>query len=64
MSLHEYKVAIDTHKKNLPFYSLIMTAMIQADDNNLKKLKTAWPKLYEELEERYHSPGGLLKNEY
>ena len=32
-----------------PFYALIMTAMRQADNENLEKLKSYWPKVYEEL---------------
>ncbi len=63
MSLHEYlasqQIAVEDH----PFYALIMAAMRQADTDNCEKLKLAWPHVWEELEGRYHAPGGRLEGE-
>jgi hypothetical protein len=46
-----------------PFYALIMAAMRQADDFNLEQLRQAFPEVWEELEKRYHAPGGVLRGE-
>ena len=37
--------------------------MRQADTDNCEKLKLAWPHVWEELEGRYHAPGGRLEGE-
>jgi hypothetical protein len=42
---------------------LIMAAMRQADSNNYQKLSRAFPQTLDELERRYHSPGGFLEGE-
>lgn len=49
---------------NHSFYALIMAAMRRADTDNLKKLKEAFPKTWEELNARYHAPGGRLPREW
>ena len=46
-----------------PFYALIMAAMRRADNDNLEKLKRAFPQAYDELQQRYNAPGGYLPNE-
>lgn len=63
MSLHEYLESQKIERKRYPFYALIMAAMRQADDNNLWKLRNMWPKVWDELEARYHAPGGELEND-
>jgi hypothetical protein len=45
------------------FYGLIMAAMMGADNNNLAKLRRAWPEIHGELVARYNAPGGLLPGE-
>jgi hypothetical protein len=45
------------------FYGLIMVAMRNADTENQEKLKAAWPEVYEELQQRYNAPRGLLPGE-
>jgi len=44
-------------------YALIMSAMRKADSSNTKKLKGAYPELWEELNLRYNSPGGFVSKE-
>jgi hypothetical protein len=61
MSLHEYRESVDLGRRDASFYSLIMAAMRKADDNNLPKLKAAWPEVWEELQARYNAPGGVLE---
>lgn len=60
MNLYEY----DTSKKIVaecyPFYALIMAAMRQADTDNLKRLRDAFPETWAELMRRYNAPGGAL----
>lgn len=63
MSLYDYKMSIKISSENHPFYALIMTAMRQADDINLGKLRWMFPDLYEELKLRYHAPGGILETD-
>lgn len=40
-----------------------MAAIRQADSDNIEKLHTAFPWVYEELLLRYNAPGGLLPDE-
>ena len=63
MSLHEYEVARELALRDYPFYAFIQAAMRQADSDNLEKLKSLWPKVWEELQARYNSPGGILEEE-
>lgn len=64
MSLHEYResLKLDEHPRP-PFYSLIMQAMRQADTPNEIMLRQCWPDVWDDLEARYHAPGGLLDGE-
>jgi hypothetical protein len=59
VTLHEYNAAKELYSADAPFYALIMAAMLKADDRNIAKLRSAWPDIYYELDERYHTPGGL-----
>lgn len=45
------------------FYALIMAAMRQADTDNARKLREAFPATYRELRDRYNAPGGILEGE-
>jgi len=58
MSLDEYRRSVQI--SDTPFKSLIMAAMAKADDQNLAKLKGAWPMVWEELYNRHHAPSGCL----
>ena len=63
MSLHEYRQAIELHRSGVQFYALIMAAMYGADTYNVEKLRAAWPGVWDEINLRYHAPGGLLDGE-
>lgn len=45
------------------FYTPLMAAMRQADTANAALLKAAFPDVWEELQERYDAPAGLLVGE-
>lgn len=63
MSLYDYKKGIEAATEDYPFYALIQAAMRQADNDNIEKLKLAFPDTWAELNARYHAPGGLLPGE-
>lgn len=63
MSLHDYKNSMEIQFQRWPFYALIMAAMRQADTDNLKALKVAFPATWDELQARYHAPGGQLPSD-
>ena len=63
MSLYDYEVGLKISSKHYPFYALIQAAMRRADTGNIEKLKSVFPEVWEELRERYNSPGGLLMSE-
>ena len=46
-----------------PFYALLMAAMRKADTDNLRKLQRSFPEVWQELQTRYNSPGGLTPSE-
>lgn len=60
MSHYDYEKAQELWMEAYPFYALIQAAMREADPDNLKKLKAAWPEVWEELQARYNAPGGKL----
>jgi len=53
----------ELYAEDTPFYALIQAAMRRADTNNLEMLKDCWPEVWKELQERYDTPGGYLKEE-
>lgn len=59
----EYQASRRIHGEDLPFYALIMAAMRGADEENLRRLKLGFPDVWDELEARYHAPGGVLPGE-
>ena len=63
MSFHEYLVAARLRREDVPFYALIMAAMSKADPDNEYKLRTCFPRVWDELRERTRAPGGRLKDE-
>lgn len=63
MSLHEYRRGAELARADEPFYALIQAAMRKADSWNVTKLRAEWPEVWDELEARYHAPGGLLPDE-
>lgn len=60
MSWYEYGLARDLADSGVPVDALIMAAMLRADTTNLARLRAAFPLLGNELQARYHAPGGHL----
>lgn len=60
MSLYDYRVSMDLHHQDHPFYALIMAAMRKADTQNTVLLRDAYPHVWDELQARYNAPGGEL----
>lgn len=63
MSRHDYEVSREIAARDYPFYALIMAAIRQADTRNAAALRRAFPLTYDELEARFHAPGGVLPYE-
>jgi len=63
MSLYDYHLSSRLGIQDYPFYALVMAAMRQADTTNLAKLRDAFPNTWDELDARYHAPGGVLPGE-
>ena len=63
MSLYDYRRGQAIAMQDEPFYALVQALMRQADTQNLERLQTMWPGVWQELELRYHAPGGLLNGE-
>lgn len=60
MSRYDYEAAKAIQATDPPFYALIMAAMSKADTINAALLRTCWPDTWEELQDRYNAPGGIL----
>ena len=43
MSLFDFRKAVELKRKDVPFYALIMAAMMRADNISSQLLKAAWP---------------------
>jgi hypothetical protein len=63
MSFYDYQASMEIYTQDYPFYGLLMALMRKADDNNAEKLKFAFPEVWDELKERYNTPGGLTRKE-
>lgn len=63
MSLHEYRASQSYALSLVPFRALLMAAMSQADDGDLRKLQAAFPDLHQEWWARRAHPGGLLRGD-
>lgn len=55
MSLYDYRAAMKLRDEDVPFYALIMAAMLKADSDNIERLRRAYPEIWAEVEKRYHS---------
>ena len=62
-SRYDYMKGRELEAEDTPFYALIQAAMRRADTGNLYKLQTAFPQVWIELQERYDTLGGFLKEE-
>jgi len=63
MSLYDYRESQEIEKQGYCFYALVMACMRQADTENSEQLQRIFPDIFKELEERYHTPGGLIESE-
>jgi len=63
VSLYSYRESLELAQRDWGFSALIMAAMRKADTYNAEALRDAFPAIWDELEERYNAPGGLLKGE-
>jgi hypothetical protein len=63
MGLYEYRESRKLFEADHGVDVLIMAAMRKADDHNLRLLRQGWPELWDELEARYHLPGGMFPSE-
>jgi hypothetical protein len=63
MSYFDYKTSLEIAAQDHSFYGIIMAAMRKADTNNIEKLRTIYPKVWEELKARYNAPGGKLEGD-
>jgi hypothetical protein len=64
VSLYDYEVGRELERQDVPFHALIMAAMRRASTDNLARLQAAFPAVWEELQARYHAPGGVLAGEW
>ena len=60
---YDYKQSIGLWFSDMTFYALLMAAMRKADSANAKKLREAFPEVWEELVLRRDAPGGKLEGE-
>lgn len=60
---YEYAVSKRPELFDVPFYALVMAAMRQADEENLRRLRLGFEDVWQELQARYHAPGGVLPGE-
>lgn len=63
MAYYDYKCSQQIAAQDYSFEALIMAAMRQADDYDLKMLRETFPLVYQELLNRYNAPGGKLNGE-
>ena len=63
MSLYDFKKAVELSRADVPFYALIMAAMLRADSTNIEKLKETWPEIADETQKRYDAPGGIIEGD-
>lgn len=63
MSRHDYEVSKQIVAEDPPFPALVMAAYRRADSFNALLLKAGFPEIIEELQSRYHAPGGVLPDD-
>lgn len=60
---YEYEASKRIVREDPPFYALVMAAMRGADEENLRRLRLGFEDVWQELQARYHAPGGVLPGE-
>lgn len=63
MSHHDYEMSLKISAEDPPFYALLMACFRKAGTYNTRRLRSLFPTVWAEYNERYHSPGGLIGNE-
>lgn len=63
MSLYDFERARELVRSDVPFYALIMAAMMWADTCNAALLRSAFPGVWHEVQARYDAPGGCLEGD-
>ena len=63
MTIWDYRSAQELVGKGYSFRALITAALMRADDNNVDKIRRAWPDIASEAAARYSVAGGLLPGE-
>ena len=61
--LFAYLQGVRIARKDVPFYSYLVAAMVHCDPENREKLQAAWPDLWAEVQLRWKGPGGKLPSE-
>lgn len=62
-SLYDYRAAVKLKNDDVPFYALIMAAMMRADSDNFLKLSYLWPEIQAEVQKRWDAPGGVIEGD-
>lgn len=52
MGRNEFHLALMLYAKSIPFEALVMAAMLTAEERDEKKLKSAFPKIWQEVKTR------------
>jgi hypothetical protein len=60
VSWYDYQRAKELYVSDVPFYALIMAAMLKADSRNSAFLGAVFGQVQRELDARYNAPGGKL----
>lgn len=63
MAILDYLASKEIESRQYPLEGIIMAAMRKADTAYLGPLKTAFPSIWKELQDRYNAPGGILPGE-
>ena len=63
MSIYDYEQSQEYAARRFSFNALIMAAMRKADTDSAYALRLAWPDTWDELQQRYNAPGGVLEGE-
>lgn len=62
-TLFDYRASEKLYTDDVPFHALVMAAMRKADSFNALRLRAAFPRVWDELDQRYNAPGGWLDGE-
>lgn len=63
MSRNEFMLALTLYAKDIPVRSLLMAAILMADERTAKTLKKGFPDIWKEVEQRSKASDGYLPDE-